>query len=100
MTSAPPPIPTVPVTALKKWTGLELSLLIPGAAHFFAGKRLTGIAWFAALALMLALFGWSISTPLLPGFLPAMVVGALWVGLWILMLRSGSKSAGNLRGGL
>jgi signal peptidase I len=69
-----------------RWRGVLFSFLVPGAGQFFAGRRVSGLAWH------LALLALRVAALLLPGlFIPYGLFASfglllLWFVLWIVML--------------
>ncbi|HEY5914957.1 MAG TPA: signal peptidase I [Verrucomicrobiae bacterium] len=68
--SEQPPGPRV----LRRWPGVLLSLLIPGAGVFFGGDRRAGLCWFFGLSVLGYSTVLASSFPLVPGLLPFIVL--------------------------
>ena len=70
----------------RPWVGVLLALIIPGASQFLAGKRFQGVAWYLASSLLFYGGVWCLASPIVPGDIPAFVIGFLFICLLIAML--------------
>lgn len=68
-----------------RWTGLLLSLAVPGAGQFFAGARRRGVLWFVVIFLALGGVMYLAAEPafssLAPAWLALAVTFLLWAGM-------------------
>lgn len=68
------------------WEAVLLSVLMPGAGQFLAGRALRGLFWLLLLLAGVLLFLWLLITPWLPSCWPALICAMVVVLLWIVMV--------------
>jgi signal peptidase I len=81
-----PPVINAAAPTYRRWVGVLLSLLIPGAGIFLAGNRKSGLRWFLGLTVLWLVTTALASLPFIPGLTPFVVLAAMVAVLTVWML--------------
>jgi signal peptidase I len=72
--------------SLPRWGVVVASYLVPGLGQIITGRIVSGILWFAAMVIGMALVFWAAASPRFAGLATAFYLAGLMSLLWICML--------------
>ena len=85
------------IKTYRSWVGVILSLLIPGTVQFLAGKKLLGLGLFGVIIFLQVAGMFCLASPLVPGDLPAFILFAASLVLWLVVLVKSCQPIPQLR---
>jgi uncharacterized membrane protein len=86
------------VQYFRSWVGVVLSFFIPGTSQFLAGKKISGIIWFAGILFLKISGFFCLASPSVSGDIPAFLLFAAAFTLWIVMLVKSYQPIPRFRG--
>ena len=79
-------------TPYRSWVGVLLGILLPGAAHFLAGKRAVGLLWYVGLSALGLLVLLIAAIPGAVTYIAAILLFCVTALLWIVMVTQSYRS--------